>query len=282
MRSRIAVAAAEAATWCRAYPAACRYVIAAADADVGTDDIDMRPQVAAVGLRLAADWPAAEPATELERQALSRRMLALTADGRCQHPPGRQGQAYQRTAEAEASRFTGPADPALWRAAVQAWELVPAPHRAAYARLRLAEALLGRPGQRQQAQAEFAAASEVAARMGAHALAQEAGRLATRARLAPSSPGPADRFGLTQRERDVLGLVCTGRTNRQIAAQLFISPKTAALHVSHILAKLGVTTRGEAAALAHQLDLTSPAPDGRQAGDLPRPAGGGRPGASER
>ena len=82
--------------------------------------------------------------------------------------------------------------------------------------------------------------------------------------------------------RDVLGLVCVGRTNRQIAAQLFISPETAGLHVSHILAKLGVTTRGEAAALAHQLDLASPAPDGCQAGDLPRPAGGDRPGASAR
>jgi DNA-binding CsgD family transcriptional regulator len=263
MRGRIAVAAAEAATWRRAYSAARRYVIAAVDADAGTDDLDMRPQVAAVGLRLAADWPAAEPATEQERQALGRRMLALAADRRCQHPPGRQGQAYQRTAEAEASRFTGPPDPALWRAAVQAWELVPAPHRAAYARLRLAEALLGRPGQRRQAQAELAAAGEVAIRMGARALAEEAGLLATRARLGPvmaGSPGPADRFGLTQRERDVLGLVCAGHTNRQIAAQLFISPKTAALHVSHILAKLGVTTRGEAAALAHQLDLANPAP----------------------
>jgi len=230
-------------------------------------------------------WPAAEPAAEPERQALSRRMLAMAADGRCRHAPGRQGQAYQRTAEAEASRLTGPSDPALWRAAVQAWELVPAPHRVAYARLRLAEALLGRPGQRQQAQAELAAAGEVAVRMGARALAQEAELLATRARLGPamaSSPDPADRFGLTQRERDVLGLVCAGRTNRQIAAQLFISPKTAALHVSHILAKLGVTTRGEAAALAHQLDLASPAPDGRQTDDLPRPAGDGRPGASAR
>jgi DNA-binding CsgD family transcriptional regulator len=58
----------------------------------------------------------------------------------------------------------------------------------------------------------------------------------------------------------VLGLVCAGRTNREIAAQLFISPKTAALHVSHILAKLDVTTRGEAAALAHQLDLASSGP----------------------
>ena len=256
MRSRIAVAAAEAATWCGAYAAAHGYVLAAADADDGTDDLDMRPQVAAVGLRLAAEWPA--PAARSLREALRRRMLALAADPRCRDAPGRQAQAYLRTAEAEASRLAGAADPGLWRAAVQAWELIPAPHRAGYARLRLAEALLAGPGQRAEAQAEVAAARDVAARLGARALAEEATQLAVRARLGPV-PGetgiPDDGFGLTQRERDVLGLVCAGHTNRQIAAQLFISPKTAGLHVSHILAKLSVTTRVEAAAVAYRLGL---------------------------
>ncbi len=59
----------------------------------------------------------------------------------------------------------------------------------------------------------------------------------------------------------MLGLVCAGRTNRQIAAELFITPKTAGLHVSHILAKLSVTTRGEAAAVAHRLGLAAAHPD---------------------
>ena len=129
--------------------------------------------------------------------------------------------------------------------------------------MRLAEALLGRRGLRQQAQAELAAAREAALRLGAHALAEEAENLATRARLDPSGAGQlgsASRFGLTQRESDVLELVCAGCTNRQIAERLFISPKTAGLHVSHILAKLGVATRGEAAALAHRLGFAvSPA-----------------------
>jgi DNA-binding CsgD family transcriptional regulator/tetratricopeptide (TPR) repeat protein len=254
MRSRLAVAAAEAATWCRAYSVARGYVIAAADTDADTDDLDMRPQVAALGLRLAAEWPTPEPATESERQALIRRMLALITGAGCQHPPGRQGQAYLRTAEAEASRLTGPGDPALWRVAVEAWERIPSPHRAGYARLRLAEALLGRPGHRRQAEAELTAARDVAERLGARSLAEEIEQLTVRARLG-SAPGPDHRFGLTQRERDVLGLVCAGRTNRQIAAQLFITPKTSGLHVSHILAKLNVTTRGEAAALAHRLGL---------------------------
>ncbi|NED20955.1 response regulator transcription factor, partial [Streptomyces sp. SID9913] len=67
--------------------------------------------------------------------------------------------------------------------------------------------------------------------------------------------GPADALGLTGRERDVLRLVAAGHTNRRIAEELFISPKTASVHVSNILAKLGVSGRGEAAAVAHRLGL---------------------------
>ncbi|WP_435858445.1 helix-turn-helix transcriptional regulator [Streptomyces milbemycinicus] len=66
---------------------------------------------------------------------------------------------------------------------------------------------------------------------------------------------PAEALGLTPRERDVLRLVALGRSNRQIAEELFISPKTASVHVSNILAKLEVSGRGEAAAVAHRLRL---------------------------
>ncbi len=55
-------------------------------------------------------------------------------------------------------------------------------------------------------------------------------------------------------------LVAAGRSNRQIAQALFISPKTASVHVSNILAKLGVATRIEAAAVAHRLGLDAPEP----------------------
>jgi DNA-binding NarL/FixJ family response regulator len=68
----------------------------------------------------------------------------------------------------------------------------------------------------------------------------------------PAEPAP---FGLTRREAEVLVLVAAGRTNRQIGQELFITPKTASLHVSRILAKLGVAGRGEAAAVAHRLGL---------------------------
>ncbi len=74
------------------------------------------------------------------------------------------------------------------------------------------------------------------------------------------TPGGPETYGLTRRERDVLTLVAAGRSNRQIAEELFISPKTASVHVSNILAKLEVSGRGEAAALAHRLGIVSTEP----------------------
>jgi DNA-binding NarL/FixJ family response regulator len=64
---------------------------------------------------------------------------------------------------------------------------------------------------------------------------------------------------LTQREREVLQLLADGRSNPQIAEALFISRKTASVHVSNILGKLGVASRGEAAAVAHRLGLRATA-----------------------
>jgi DNA-binding NarL/FixJ family response regulator len=63
--------------------------------------------------------------------------------------------------------------------------------------------------------------------------------------------------GLTARELDVLRLVAAGRSNREIATELFISPKTASVHVSNILGKLDVATRAGATAAAYRLDLLS-------------------------
>ena len=75
------------------------------------------------------------------------------------------------------------------------------------------------------------------------------------AAAAADVPGPAAQLGLTPREAEVLALVAAGRSNRQIAQALFISPKTVGVHVSNILAKLGVAGRVEAAAIAHRLGL---------------------------
>jgi DNA-binding CsgD family transcriptional regulator len=68
-------------------------------------------------------------------------------------------------------------------------------------------------------------------------------------------------LGLTRREREVLRLVARGLTNRQIAATLFISTKTAGVHVSNILTKMGVERRAEAAAVAERLHLLTPPPE---------------------
>ena len=69
----------------------------------------------------------------------------------------------------------------------------------------------------------------------------------------------ADRLGLTRREREVLRLLASGRSNRQIGEQLFMAESTAGVHVSNILTKLGVTRRSEAAVVAHRMGLTDPA-----------------------
>jgi DNA-binding NarL/FixJ family response regulator len=79
---------------------------------------------------------------------------------------------------------------------------------------------------------------------------------------APAEPGaesPAPRLGLTPRELEVLVLVAEGRTNKAIGETLFMSEKTASVHVSRILAKLGVGGRVEAAAVAHRLGLVDAA-----------------------
>jgi DNA-binding CsgD family transcriptional regulator len=86
------------------------------------------------------------------------------------------------------------------------------------------------------------------------------GEAVAEARPLPVRPEFNDRArrvhtALTEREREVLCLVAGGATNRTIAARLFISPKTASVHVSRILTKLDATTRTEAAALAHASGL---------------------------
>ena len=72
---------------------------------------------------------------------------------------------------------------------------------------------------------------------------------------APLPEGSPDRHGLTPREFEVLGLVAAGRSNAAIGDELFISAKTVSVHVSNIMAKLGASSRGEAAAIAHRLRL---------------------------
>jgi ATP/maltotriose-dependent transcriptional regulator MalT len=146
-----------------------------------------------------------------------------------------------------------------WDEAAAAWEAVSEPYPRAQALLRAAEAALA-GGDRDGAADRLRVAAGLAAGLGAEPLAQEISLLARRARivLGGSSSPASDGFGLTGRELEVLRLVAAGRSNRDIANALFISPKTASVHVSNILGKLGVASRGEAAAKAHALRLADP------------------------
>nr|WP_229898266.1 helix-turn-helix transcriptional regulator [Streptomyces finlayi] len=174
-------------------------------------------------------------------------------------------EAYEKWVRAELARTEGRDTPEEWGAVVTAVEPLDRPYDLARVRLRLAVALLDagvgaavEPGGREQAGELLLLAGETAERLGARPLAEQVAAVARRARLtpapAPDTSGGQD-FHLTPRERDVLRLVAAGRSNRQIAEALYISPKTASVHVSNILAKLEVTGRGEAAAVAHRLGL---------------------------
>jgi DNA-binding CsgD family transcriptional regulator/tetratricopeptide (TPR) repeat protein len=172
--------------------------------------------------------------------------------------------AWHDTAVAERTRQQGRSDPAAWVAAVAAWEQLGQPYRVAYACFRQAEALVATTADRDTAATVLCRADDITGRLGARPLDAEVKALARRARLdlaqdaaavAGGVPAPAEQLGLTPREAEVLALVAAGRSNRQIAQALFISPKTVSVHVSNILAKLGVAGRVEAAAIAHRLGL---------------------------
>ena len=176
--------------------------------------------------------------------------------------------AERATWDAEQARLAGPSDPGAWRAAAQAWQDLDCPHRAGYAWWRQAQAQLdaGQP-----AAAAAAAVRAAAAAADGHApLLAQVRALAERARIplqppaaaTPTTPSPAAApapYGLTGRELAVLRLLAAGRTNAQIGAELYISPKTAGVHVTNILRKLGVSGRVQAAAVAELAGLL-PAP----------------------
>ncbi len=186
--------------------------------------------------------------------------------------------AFGAMAAAEHARMEGADDRATWRGVAGAWHAAGQPYREAYARLREAEAAI-RAGRREQAARALAACVSLARQLPAAPLLQLAAALARRGRLAgqpapaqapsaqsaasepdePDTAAPAGaaaaRLDLTERESQVLALLTGGDTNRQIARKLFISERTVAVHVAHILDKLGVRNRTEAAIVGAHLGL---------------------------
>ncbi|HTW11483.1 MAG TPA: AAA family ATPase [Solirubrobacteraceae bacterium] len=242
--------------------------------EVCTDDVMRIARVTAVGLAVEADRAIRgrdlrEPDTEGD--ALARAQIHLDRLDAAAQDGGPVEAAWFATGAAEHARALGRNDPALWHAAAENWERLARPYCAATMRWREAEALV-EADRRSEAGAVAGAAAAVADQLGAGWLSGELQGLALRARLdlgseAETGPESADidgngadpavlPFGLTPRELQVLTLIAEGATNRQIGATLYMAEKTASVHVSRILAKLGVRSRTQAAALAHRLHLS--------------------------
>jgi DNA-binding CsgD family transcriptional regulator len=232
-------------------------------------------RVSAVWLSALADQAAAaraggDAALAARAAGEAARVIELARAGagagsRLRRALGVDGLGWLARAEAEFSRAAGENQPGAWQAVLDAFG--PAfRYEAARSRWRLAEAL-AEAGDRDGAQEQWAQAVAVADELGAAPLRRVLGDLGRRARLSAgtglgSGAGPSPRGAgrgpldtLTSREVEVLRLLAAGHSNREIAAELFIAPKTASVHVSNILAKLGASSRTEAAAIAHSNGL---------------------------
>jgi DNA-binding CsgD family transcriptional regulator/tetratricopeptide (TPR) repeat protein len=236
----------------------------------GTDDLQLLTRVYLAGIEAeAARAETARARRSAEQLDDARQVARRLLEGIRAAAAGRvaigSAAADLLTAEAEWSRVEGTSDPLRWGTAALAWDDLGFPFPAAYAHFRQADALLAAGASRAEAGAVLRRAWAVASGLGAGWLESEIGALARRGRIEleparpeepeASPPSPGAELGLTAREREVLALLADGRTNRQIAGTLYITHKTASTHVSHILAKLGVSNRSEAAAVAHRLGL---------------------------
>jgi DNA-binding CsgD family transcriptional regulator/tetratricopeptide (TPR) repeat protein len=253
------------------YAMAIRIAAERADAARAVGDEDALVTQRAIADRLFVEW--------------RHRRLAFPAPT----PDPAAGDAVEALCAAEAGRASGAGDPSGWERAALAHERLGLVHPAAYARFRQAEALLEGAAPhtpravreaRSAAAAPLRVALGVARDLGARPLARAAEQLARRARLDMALPGdrseaadtmPAreptrergdDRAAafiehrhLTPREVEILALVGSGWSNGEIASALYISRKTASVHVSNILGKLGVADRVEAGALAQRAGL---------------------------
>jgi DNA-binding CsgD family transcriptional regulator/tetratricopeptide (TPR) repeat protein len=270
------------ALWEGRLGAAREAVVRALDLVAGSDDVWLVAPVLWHGLRADADR--AERARAVGDRVEAKAAADAAADFLEQARALEAGAApavrpvvaaYEALCRAEERRAAGVGDPEAWADAAERWAALDQPYPSAYARYREAEAVLAGQARSARAAQALRAAHDVALGLGASPLRDEIEGLAGRARLAltrpeeqaranggrerPGAPGPSappsPLDALTARELDVLALMAEGRTNREIAAALYISEKTASVHVSHILAKLGVRSRVQAVAVAHQVGV---------------------------
>ena len=241
-----------------------------------TDDVMRIARVSAIGVRVEADF--AQRARDLRekpdaRAAIARARIHMQRLEAAAQEGGPVESAWRALGAAELTRARGRSDPARWTAAAREWDAVARPYPAALAQWRAAEAYV-EAGDRVAAEEAACVGLAGARALGSRWLAGEIEALGERARLdlaagaagaadstdgngagsAPGAPEP-DPFGLTARERQVLALIAEGATNRQIGAALYMAEKTASVHVSRILRKLDVSSRTQAAAVAHRMHL---------------------------
>jgi DNA-binding CsgD family transcriptional regulator len=242
----------------------------------GTEWVILSGWLLAVGMRACADLTEQARARRDQPAVQAARTAAddLVSWGKREHempfiahPFLAANPAIRATWDAERGRAAGSSDAGAWSIAADRWDALGYRHRAGYARWRQAEALLAlRHGSRAAAAAALSTAADLASEHVPLMTAIE--DLARRARIdlsVPADPAPhgevttAHPFGLTDRELDVLRMLGQGKTNPEIAAALFISPRTAGVHVTHILRKLDASTRVQAATIADRAGLLASA-----------------------
>lgn len=244
-------------------PDAAREASQAAGACEPVWEIDTHPLGHLVGAEVDAALAASGDDRHARLQRARDTLAELQRQQREATPPSTQRGNWQRDAlraQAELSRLEHP-EPEQWRALLIDETH---PYWRVHDRWRLAEALLT-TGHHEDAAAELSRGHAEACDLGAERLRDQLEDLARRAGVTlpgvePGAPGAAAVPELTPREREVLRLVARGRTNQEIAEALYIAPKTASTHLSHILDKLGVANRVQAAAVAHRHGLADPEP----------------------
>jgi DNA-binding CsgD family transcriptional regulator/tetratricopeptide (TPR) repeat protein len=232
------------------------------------EDAGLVVSMCSLALRAHADLVTSRAGSPAESTARATDLLLATAREAALEDTGALGRVYLLLCEAEAARASlAPAvDP--WAQVVAEWQQLDCPYPAAYAQWRLAQELFGARARAQGTRA-LGAALQTATRLGCGPL-EAAVRLVARHAGVPGdeldgsptapvvTPTPASArlpVPLTPREEEVLRILTEGHSNQQIARRLFISESTVSVHVSHIIAKLGVANRLQAASAAERLKL---------------------------
>ncbi len=252
----------------------CEYALAEAEAAIDADAWPAHSpsviRVTAIALAARADRAAqlraaGDPSGADAEAAAGAALLGVAREG-ASYPArpravlGPEGRGWLARCEAEYARLTGTNSPDAWERVLA--EFGPGyVYETARTQWRLAEALV-EDGRRDEAAVVWRAARDTASQLRAAPLGTALDDLARRARLDPGngnrgghgggSGGTSPLAALTDREREVLSLLARGMSNREIGTELFITPKTASVHVSNILGKLGAASRTEAAAIAYR------------------------------